>query len=118
MLLEAVEPVRDTAEAIAPDDIKTGVPDLHRSIEKSTRQRSGRAKHDRKLGKFAARVFVGPTKYGYPQALMMEFGTYKDYPQPYMRPAFDAQKQIVVKILGIRFGDHITAIAKKYGGPR
>lgn len=123
LLIEGVEPFRDTAEALAPDDMKTPDPDLESSIVTSAKQKSGRAKHSRKLGRFDARVFVGPsgnTRRGsknaaYPQAIMQEFGTVNHPAQPFMRPAYDGQKQNVLKIIQILYRSHILAIAKKYG---
>lgn len=116
MLLEAVEPIRDTARAIAPDDPLTSPPwNLPTSIEKSDRQRSGRAKRDRALGRFDARAYVGPTGVGYPQAIMQEFGTIHHVAQPYMRPAWNAQKQNVLNLLKAIFAKHIRAIVAKHG---
>lgn len=123
LLKEGVEPFRSTAEALAPDDLKTPDPDLESSIVISTRQRSGRAKHDRKLGRFDARVYIGPsgnTRRGgknaaYPQAIMQEFGWVNGPAQPFMRPAYDAQKVNVVRIIEANYRAHILTIAQKYG---
>jgi HK97 gp10 family phage protein len=117
LLVRASEPVRVYAQTLAPDDPKSPNPDLESGIAISTRQRSGRAKRDRQLGKYDARVFIGPFggRSAYPQAIMQEFGTVKMSAQPYMRPAYDSQKETVVRLLGISFGDHIQAIARKYG---
>ena len=60
----ALEPIRGAAEVLAPDDLKTNGADLHRSIEISGKQRSGRAKSDRALGRFDARAYCGPTLSG------------------------------------------------------
>lgn len=115
ILVEALEPVADFARYLAPDDPLTGPPwSLPQSIEVSTRQRTGRARSDRALGKYDARAYTGPTKFGYPQAVMQEFGTIKMVATPYMRPAWDSQKHTALKIIGDKLGDRLTMIAKKY----
>lgn len=112
----ALEPIRDTARALAPDDPLTGPPwNLNTSIEVGTRQRSGRAKHDRALGQYDARAYVGPTKYGYPQAIFEEFGTVHAPAWPYMRPAWDAHKQAALEIIKVKLGTRLREIAQKYG---
>lgn len=115
-LLElSLEPMRDTARYLAPDDPLTGPPwDLGASIEVSSRQRSGPARRDRGLGKYDARAYMGPTKYGYPQAMMQEFGTINMVATPYMRPAYEADKQKVVDILAAGLGKRLQLIAQKY----
>jgi hypothetical protein len=116
LLVKSLEPMRDTARYLAPNDPLTGPPwDLPSSIEVSVRQRSGRAKSDRALGRFDARAYMGPTKYGYPQALMQEFGTVNMVATPYMRPSYDAEKDGVVDIIAGGLGDRLQMIVRKYG---
>lgn len=94
VLVEAIEPMRQAAEAGAPDDpATTGRRNLPPSVIVSSGQKGGRAKNARTLGKFWARVFMGPTKYGTVQGLMQEFGTRHHGAQPFMRPAWDAHKR-------------------------
>lgn len=132
MLTEALEPMRDAARAFAPDDPITGPPwNLNTSIEISTRQRSGRQKRDSLLGENTfAQAFMGPTKFGYPEAIFAEFGTTLRFQKdptkstgamravPYMRPAWDGYKQTTLKIIEILFPSHIMAVARKYGPRR
>jgi hypothetical protein len=116
LLVQSLMPMRDTARYLAPNDPLTGPPwDLPASIEVSTRQRTGRAKSDRALGRFDARAYMGPTKYGYPQAIMQEFGTVRHVATPYMRPAYDEGKHRVVQIIAVGLGDRLRLIASKYG---
>lgn len=116
MLVEALQPVKDTARAIAPDDPLTSPPyNLNTSIEVSDKQRSGNAKSDRKLGRFDARAYVGPVGAGYPQAIMQEFGTVHHPAQAYMRPSWNAQKHNVLALLRAIFASHIRAAVAKYG---
>lgn len=116
LLVEALTPMRDSARFLAPDDPLTGPPwNLPTSIEVSVRQRSGRARSDRALGKFDARAYMGPTKFGYPQAMMQEFGTINMVATPYMRPAFDLDKHKALSIMADGLGDRLNMIIRKYG---
>ena len=116
VLVEALEPMRDKARSLAPDDPLTGPPwNLPTSIEVSVRQRTGRSKSDRGLGRFDARTYMGPTKHGYPQAVMQEFGTRHHAAHPYMRPAWDAEKHRALEIIKSKLADRLQLIARKYG---
>ena len=116
VLVKSLIPMRDLARAIAPDDPSTGPPwDLKSSIEASTRQRSGRGRRNRALGKYDARAYMGPTKYGYPQAIMEEFGTINMVASPYMRPAFETRKYQTLEIIREQLGARLMLIANKYG---
>jgi hypothetical protein len=130
ILVRSLEPMRIYAATLAPNDPLTGPPyDLPSSIAVGTRQRSGPAKRDRDLGRFDARAYMGPTKYGYPQAIFAEFGTTQRYwkepgpvkftgvmfVQPYMRPAWDTQKHVALKIISDNLAERLQMIAKKYG---
>jgi HK97 gp10 family phage protein len=116
VLVKSLLPMRDLARAIAPDDPLTGPPwSLPQSIEVGKKQRSGRARRNRALGRFDARAYMGPTKGGYPQAIMQEFGTIHMVASPYMRPAFEARKYRVLEIIKEDLGKRLTLIATKYG---
>jgi hypothetical protein len=116
LLVTALEPMAEYARVIAPDDPLTGPPwNLPTSIEVSNRQRSGRAKSDRALGRFDARAYMGPTKFGYPQAMMQEFGTFKMRASPYMRPAWDSQKHVSLKIIENNLAARLEAVIRTYG---
>jgi hypothetical protein len=89
--LKAMKPMADLASTLAPDDDTTPPVDLHTSIGVSTRARVGRGGlTDGEKGN-RANIHMGPAfdLERYPRAVVMEFGSFKDAPQPYMRPAFD-----------------------------
>lgn len=116
VLVQALTPMMEFARIMAPDDPLTGPPwSLPQSIDVSVRQRSGRARSDRALGKYDARAYMGPTRGGYPQAVMQEFGTIHHVATPYMRPAWDSEKGNALKIIQRELGKRLTLIAKKYG---
>jgi HK97 gp10 family phage protein len=116
VLVKSLTPMRNLARAIAPDDPLTGPPwSLPQSIEVGTKQRSGRARRNRALGKYDSRAYMGPTKGGYPQAIMQEFGTINMVASPYMRPAFEAKKYEALEIIREELGKRLMLIAKKYG---
>lgn len=112
-LVEAsLVPMRDTAIFLAPDDPLTGPPwNLKSSIEISGKRRGVKAFE--KLS--AARAYMGPTRFGYPQALFQEFGTVKMVATPYMRPAFEADKAKAIAIIEEGFAVQVEATLKKYG---
>lgn len=130
LLARSLEPMRVYAATLAPDDPLTGPPyDLPTSITVSTRQRSGRAKQDRAMGRYSARAYMGPTKFGYPEAIFAEFGTAERFwkppgavkstgamgATPYMRPAWDSQKQVALKIIEDNFATRVNEIALRWG---
>ena len=130
ILVAALIPMRDLARRLAPDDPLTGPPwNLPSSIEVSVRQRTGRSKFDRALGRYDARAYMGPTKYGYPQAVFAEFGTTQRRwkppgaekstgvmtARPYMRPSWDSDKHTALRILADGLGDRLEMIIRKYG---
>jgi HK97 gp10 family phage protein len=91
-LKQAGEPILARARSLAPDDPRTRAPlDLTDSMALSSRQKSGRATKYRKESPSEVVIHIGPTKEGYPQAIMQEFGTVHHAAQPYLRPAWDGE---------------------------
>lgn len=89
--MKAMKPMADLASRLAPDDNTTPPVDLHTSVGVSARARTGKGgMQDIEKGN-RVNVHVGPAfdLERYARAVVMEFGSYKDAPQPYMRPAFD-----------------------------
>lgn len=96
-------PMRDAAIANAPEkfgdlkkDIKVGT-----TLAKS--QRGRRGEHIgggafRTPSKDDVTVYMGPGLL--PQAIIQEFGSFKEDAQPYMRPAFDAEADGVIDGIG------------------
>jgi len=88
-LMAAAEPIEAKAIELAPDDPTTGPPyDLKSSIVSSTRTSS---KSARKQRPSEQRVHIGPTKFGYPQAMIQEFGGKFHRAIGYMRRAWRAE---------------------------
>lgn len=50
---------------------------------------------------------VGPSKQHYIKALAQEFGTVKQVPEPFIRPALDYNKNRVLRILAVEIRDRI-----------
>jgi HK97 gp10 family phage protein len=115
LLVRALEPMKETAVYLAPDDPLTGPPwDLKSSIEVSTKRRGVKAFE--RLD--AAIAYMGPTRHGYPQAVFQEFGTVNMVATPYMRPAFDADKGKALEIIKKGFAAQVEAAVRKYGRRR
>lgn len=112
LVVASLIPMRDTARYLAPDDPSTGPPyDLKSSIEVSTKKRGVKAFET--LG--SAVAYMGPTRFGYPQAVFQEFGTVNMTATPYMRPAFEADKSKAIKIIEEGFAAQVEATLTKYG---
>lgn len=97
-LLKAAEPVAVAARAYAPDDPKTAPPDLKRSIAVATSLiRSRRIEKANEV-----EVYVGPTRQVGRSVLSyatpVEFGTFRAAAHPFMRPAWDRTKGLVLSI--------------------
>jgi hypothetical protein len=113
LLIKALTPMSLVAVSLAPDDPETGPPwDLKSSISVSKKQRSSGSRN-RQLGQYGARAYMGPTKFGYPQAIFQEFGRHGDIARPYMRPAWDSGKEGALEIIKAGFADHVFAAVKK-----
>lgn len=61
-----------------------------------------------------AEMYVGPSVEA-PHAHFLEFGTRKMTPRPYMRPAFDSEKDNALAIIRRELGTEIIAAAKRVG---
>lgn len=134
-LTKAAAPIVDEAKRLVP--VKSGK--LKNSIIASTKIKNkvGRAEYAAAmragLGKDAARsalrnarrsaagagsfaeMFVGPSTGALRYAHIVEFGSVKDGPQPYMRPAWDAQKTAALEIIKAELGNEIIAAARRIG---
>lgn len=96
---KAMQPMADLAARLAPNDPKTVAPDdLSTSITLSSRAKAGRGGLEGIEKETRANIHMGPGSGlpRYPRALVMEFGSFKDKPQPYMRPAFDQDGSAVI----------------------
>lgn len=112
---KAMQVMQKRAETLAPDDIKTPSPDLHRSIAVSTKARVGRGGlSDLETGTRAV-VFVGPAfdLPRYARAMVVEFGSYKMTARPYMRPAFHQTGQQVLDTVASLIGAEIDKVVAR-----
>jgi HK97 gp10 family phage protein len=102
-----LQPVADRARELVP--VHQG--DLRDSIGVSTKlSRRQRSKH-RKDGPDDVEVFAGAGPH--PQAHLQEFGTEHHGPQPFMRPAWDAEKDGVLAGIKTDLSDEIEKAAKR-----
>jgi HK97 gp10 family phage protein len=82
------------AQELAPEN--SG--DLRESIVVSTKLTKRQRKQHRKAAKDDVEVYIGAGEV--PQAHLQEFGTKNHPPQPFMRPAWDGAKRMI--LVGIR----------------
>lgn len=113
--MAAMEPMRKRAETLAPDDVKTPAPDLHRGIVISKRANLGRAAADAMESGNRATIYVGPASDlpRYARAMVGEFGSYKMAPIPYMRPAFHQTGQQVLDTVAELIGAEIDKVVAR-----
>lgn len=114
-LRAAGDPILAAMQANAPDDPKSSAPrDLRSSLAISGRQKSSRGGTFRPEAPSEVVIHIGPTKDGYPQAVMQEFGTSRHPPHAYMRPAWDAEGgEPAVNRIGESLGEEITKAAQR-----
>lgn len=115
VLKKAAKPIDDHASAAAPQ--LTG--GLQRSVitgtrltksqggSKAVRQSDGSF---RSAAKSYVEIHVGTAL---PRGLFQEFGTFKEVAQPFMRPAWDANKTIALDIIKSDLGSEIDKSAKR-----
>jgi HK97 gp10 family phage protein len=96
---KAMQPMADLATRLAPNDPATVAPDdLATSITLSSRAKAGRGGLEASERGTRANIHMGPAASlpQYPRAIVMEFGSFKDVAQPYMRPAFEQDGSAVL----------------------
>lgn len=114
VLRMAGEPIAQDMRAKAPDDPDTGGNDLRSSIGVGTKLSKRQAQQHRKMfrdDKASAEVFVGAGPV--PHAHLQEFGAEQHGPQPFARPAWDANKDAALDIIATQLGDEIAKAAKR-----
>lgn len=114
-MMKALQPMADEASRLAPDDPRTNGQDLHRSIKVGDALKAGRSMLTKGFGfkDGQVTVWMGPTREGYPQAIMQEFGTVNQPAQPYMRPAWDGGKDALLDGLAKGMAAEITKTAER-----
>lgn len=109
--IKALEPMAEAARQLAPDDPATQGNDLKASITVGTKLNKTQTKLNRKReDKSFAEVFMGTND---PAGVQQEFGNVNHRPQPFMRPAFDANAEGAIKIVADELGDEITKTAAR-----
>jgi HK97 gp10 family phage protein len=93
VLLKRAQPVADQMRSAAPREFGN----LQTSIGVSTKLSNRQKRQHRKM-KADVEVFIGAG--ALPQAHLQEFGTFKEPPQPFARPAWDASKNSVLDGIG------------------
>jgi HK97 gp10 family phage protein len=108
-LLKAAEPIAEDAAKAAPDDPATAGFDLHTSVVSGTKLSRRQRRQHRKQGEVEAFVGAGPL----PQAHLNEFGSSHQRPQPFMRPAWEANKEKAVKSIADDLAGEIEKARKR-----
>lgn len=113
-ITEAAQPLIATAKKLAPD--RPGKPpnDLANSITISSRLNKQQRKESRGDPKSFVEMYVGPdVSVPHPHGHWQEFGTVQHGPQPFMRPAWDANKNVVLEKIKDELGTQITKAAER-----
>lgn len=110
--IKALQPMRDAARANAP--VRTG--DLRESINISTKLSKRQAQLARRAfrmggDKSFVELYAGPS--ALPHAHLQEFGSIRNRPQPFMRPAWDETKGQALKIVKSELWGEISKAAAR-----
>tara|TARA_B110001454_G_scaffold176591_1_gene168764 strand:+ start:120 stop:530 length:411 start_codon:yes stop_codon:yes gene_type:complete len=105
ILREAGEPIARDARARAPRDEH----DLVDSIDVSPVLNKAQRKLHPKRSFADVEMHIGA---GVRHAILPEFGTFKDAAQPFMRPAWDANKMDTLDFIGARLWQEVEKAAK------
>jgi HK97 gp10 family phage protein len=113
-LLESVDPVIQSAKGRVPVDRG----DLQQSISAGTRlTKRQRALHQPIVSRKGVEVHVGPgistNRRGVRHSHLVEFGTYKMAPRPFMRPAWLSNLEAVFNGLAQAMTRNLEAAAKR-----
>jgi HK97 gp10 family phage protein len=111
-LKQAAEPLRSLWAALAPYDASDQGLHLRDSVIVSDKTKAREADPGAAPG--AISIFVGPDKrLRQHHGIFMEFGTFKDRPQPSGRPAWEARKEQAFDLLGFFMWAEIDASAQR-----
>lgn len=109
--IKALQPMAETARALAPDDPDTSAPDLHTSITVGTKlNKTQAALHRKDEGRAFTTVFMGTNDRA---GVLQEFGTVNHGPQPFMRPAFEQHAESTIRLVAEELGPEITKTAAR-----
>lgn len=117
-LKQAAEPMRALAAALAPYRAEDNPMHLRESIIISDKTVANDPDPGAPAG--SVTVFFGPDKrLRQHHGIEMEFGTFKDQAQPFMRPAWEARKEESLKLVGyymwVEIDGSLSRIAAKAG---
>lgn len=107
----ALQPVASAAQALAP--VREG--QLQEQIVTSSRLTKRQAKTARKEGKSSVEMYAGTKNKA---GILQEFGTVNHGPQPFMRPAWDSNKDGVLTYVGEQLGGEIEKAAARLAKKR
>lgn len=112
ILIKAAEPFISAARASAPRLTGALAASIHFSTRLSPRQqRLARREAKLKNEKYFTEVHAGAS--ALPHAHLVEYGTFKMAPRPFMRPAWDANKFGAMDTIVNDLGDEIMKAAKR-----
>lgn len=99
-LTKAAQPMRDLMSALAPYRADDEAPHLRDVILVGPKTSARSGAQFARAGDVS--VYIGPLRslHRFPHAVVMEFGSFKDAAQPYMRPAWEAKKDEVLSQIG------------------
>ncbi|ABA79158.2 HK97 gp10 family phage protein [Rhodobacter sphaeroides] len=103
---KAMQPVADAAQSAAPVDEG----DLRDSIIVTDKLNKTQKRLERKEGKHSFVMYAGA---GSPKGHLLEFGTEETSPQPYLRPAWQTEKENVLNILKDEMAARIQKAIKR-----
>lgn len=107
-LKKAAQPIDDAASAAAP--FLTG--GLQKSVITGTRlTRSQRRGSFLQTSNYYAEIHIGTSL---SKGMFREFGTFKDAPHPWFRPAWEANKDRALNIIKVELKGEIAKAAKRY----
>lgn len=125
--MKALEPMANTASSLAPVLEGELRDSIVASAKLSKRQKSAHNREEgaktirtaegfRSTPKTTVFLFMGPA--GSAKSIVQEFGSIKQAPQPYMRPAWDANKQRSLDIVQEELGGEIEKAAARLAKKR
>ncbi|MDE3797598.1 HK97 gp10 family phage protein [Sinorhizobium meliloti] len=107
VLKDAGEPIARSARRLAPRDEYH----LHDSIDVSTRlNKRQRTLHRKETSPAFQEMFVGTNN---PAGVQQEFGNSRHLAQPFMRPAWDAEKANTLDLIANSLWGRISAAARR-----
>lgn len=105
-LIRAAKPIENDAAANAP--VLSGA--LRRDVKTGTRLTRRQSAQSRKLGKSTVEVHIGVAS---PAGVQTEFGNQHQAAEPWMRPAWDSNKDGALDTIGQELGQEIAKAAAR-----